>query len=56
MNMPVRMINSEAGDYYKKNLGIPEDFFPLYSIALGYKNIADSDAPPRKTNAINYVR
>ncbi len=56
INMPVRMINSEAGEYFKKDLGIPEDFLPLYSVALGYKNVEIDEIPPRRGGTINYVR
>lgn len=56
INMPVRMLNSEAGDYYKKDLGIPEDFLPLYSVALGYKEASYTEAPARREGSINYVR
>ncbi len=56
MNMPVRMINSESGSHYKKELGIPDDFIPLYSIAIGYKEGVPGEAAPRRKNSINYVK
>jgi nitroreductase len=56
LNMPIRMVNSEAGSHFKKELGIPEDFIPLYSIALGYKEGSPGEAAPRKKNSINYIK
>lgn len=41
---------------YLKELGVPDGYRPYASVALGYKNIETTNAPPRKPNLINYIK
>ncbi|WP_054874056.1 nitroreductase family protein [Oxobacter pfennigii] len=56
VNMTIFLLNSEKGALWKKNLGIPEGYKPLYSITLGNKGTANPKAAPRKENSINYIK
>ena len=48
--------DGEKGAEYTKELGIPDGYRQIHSIALGYKKNASADAPMRKEGAVNYIR
>ena len=50
------LLNSEEGKLFIEELGIPEGFKQIHSIALGYKRINVTNAPRRKENTVNVVR
>ncbi|MCB2289302.1 nitroreductase [Clostridium sp. CS001] len=50
------LLNSEEGKELVKELGIPEGFKQIHSIALGYKKINITNAPKRKENTVNYIK
>jgi len=56
VNMIGALFASEKGSQWKKDLGIPEGYKPLYSTPLGYSAVQDVQAPARKENAVNYIR
>ncbi|WP_207665494.1 nitroreductase family protein [Anaerocolumna xylanovorans] len=47
---------SEKGEEYKKKLVIPEDYYPVCAVALGYKAIDNVPTPPRKKDVISFVK
>lgn len=47
---------SEKGNQFKKELGIPEGYSHICTIALGYKTSENPAVPPRNKDVINYVR
>ncbi|ADG83484.1 nitroreductase family protein [Thermincola potens] len=47
---------SEKGSQFKKELGIPEGYNHICTIALGYKAGENPAAPPRNKDVINYVK
>jgi nitroreductase len=49
------LFGSEKEDEIKKELGIPEGYRFIISIALGYKDI-DPPVPPKNRDVINYVK
>ena len=49
------VFGSEKEDEIKKELGIPEGYRFIISIALGYKDI-DPPVPPKNKDVINYVK
>jgi nitroreductase len=50
------LLNSEEGKPFLKELGIPEGFKQIHSVALGYKRINITNAPRRKEDTVNFVR
>jgi nitroreductase len=50
------LLNNEQGKAYLKELGIPEGFKQIHSVAFGYKKINVTKAPARKENTVNYIR
>jgi nitroreductase len=50
------LLNSEKGKEYTKELGIPEGYKQIHSVALGYKKVNRTIAPARKENTVNYIR
>ena len=40
----------------KKELGIPDGYKFIISIALGYKDMESPPAPPKKKENINYIK
>ena len=50
------LLNSEEGKELIKELGIPQGFKQIHSVALGYKRVNISNAPGRKENTVNYIR
>jgi nitroreductase len=50
------LLNSEEGKHYLKELGIPEGYRQIHSVALGYKKVNRTAAPARKENTVNYIR
>ncbi len=49
------LFNSEESGEIKKELGVPEGYKFIITIALGYKDI-DPPVPPKNKDAINYVK
>ena len=47
---------SEKGNALRKELGIPEGYKFVCSVALGYKDCENPAAPPRNKEVINYVK
>jgi nitroreductase len=47
---------SEKGKGYLKELGIPDNYKPVCSIALGYKANSNPSTPQRDKNVINYIK
>ena len=47
---------SEKGTAVKKELGIPDGYKFICSVALGYKAGENPEAPPRNKEVINYVK
>lgn len=50
------LFQSEQGAQYKTKLNIPEGYTPYYAILLGYKDVANNNAPNRKKNSVQYIR
>lgn len=50
------LLNSEEGKKFVKELGIPEGFKQIHSVALGYKKFNLTNAPARRENTVNYVK
>ncbi|MCL6477569.1 MAG: nitroreductase family protein [Peptococcaceae bacterium] len=50
------LFESEKGEEFRKELGIPDGYNHVCSIALGYKAAENPAAPPRNKEVINYVR
>lgn len=50
------LFGTEEGKLLKGELGIPEDYIPVGSIAVGYKAIDAPAAPPRKENTVNIIK
>lgn len=42
--------------HYRDLLNIPEGYEPQYTVVLGYPKNEPAAAPPRKVNAVNYIR
>jgi nitroreductase len=47
---------SEKSNELKKELGIPEGYNHICTIALGYKDGENPPAPPRNKDVINYIK
>lgn len=47
---------SEKGSEFKKELGIPDGYNHICTIALGYRDVENPAAPPRNNDVINYIR
>lgn len=54
-SMPFIFGNGNNDDF-KKELGIPEDYNPINSIALGYAAAENSKAPARKEHKVNIIK
>ncbi len=50
------LLNSEEGKEFVKELGIPEGFKQIHSVAFGYKKFNLTKAPARKENTVNYIK
>lgn len=48
--------NSTDGRVCLKELGIPEGYKQIHSVALGYKKLKPDNAPERKQNVLNYIK
>jgi len=49
------LLNSEQGEKFIKELGIPEGFKQFHAVAIGYKKNKSANALPRKENTVNYI-
>ncbi|UZW14891.1 nitroreductase family protein [Clostridium pasteurianum] len=54
-SMPFIFENAQNEDF-KKELGIPEGYNPINSIALGYAANENAKAPARRENTINIIK
>jgi nitroreductase len=50
------LFSSSKSDELKKELGIPDGYSFVCTIALGYKDGESPAAPPRNNDVINYIR
>jgi len=50
------LFNSDMEKELRKELGIPDGFNPVCSIAIGYKAIENPSAPPRNKDVFNFVK
>ena len=50
------LLNSDEGKGFMKELGIPEGYKEIHSVAVGYKKGNAANAPARKENIVNYVK
>lgn len=50
------LLNSPGSEAYLKELGIPDGFKQIHSVALGYKKLESGAAPQRKQDVVNYIR
>jgi len=50
------LFTSDKGNEFKKELGIPNGYNHVCTVALGYKTSENPVAPPRNKDVINYVR
>ncbi len=49
------LFNGSEGANFMKRMEIPENYKPLYAVALGHKAVTASAAPKRKANLVNYI-
>ena len=56
MTSPGLLFASEKGNALKKELGIPDGYTHVCTVALGYKPAENPAAPTRNRDVINYVR
>ena len=49
------IFESDSADEVKKELGIPEGYKHVISVALGYKENENPPTPQKKTDVINYI-
>ncbi|MBA7709446.1 NADPH-flavin oxidoreductase [subsurface metagenome] len=47
---------SEKADEIKKELGVPEGYKFIISVALGYKDVENPPVPPKNKDVINYIK
>jgi nitroreductase len=50
------LLNHEEGQHYLEEMGIPQGYRQIHSVALGYKKINVTNAPVRKENSVNYIK
>jgi len=50
------IFEGEGCDELKKELGVPEGYRHVISVALGFKENENQPVPPKKRDVINYVR
>jgi nitroreductase len=50
------IFQGEGVEELKKQLGIPENYRHVISVALGYKENENQLVPPKNTDVINYIR
>ena len=55
IGMATALFESEEADEIRKELGIPEGYRFVISVALGYKENENQPAPPKKMDVINYI-
>jgi nitroreductase len=56
MTSPAFLFASPEGNDLKEELGIPEGYVHVCTVALGYKGSEHPDAPPRKKDVITRIR
>ena len=42
--------------YLLKEIGVPENYAPLYALTIGYSNLDLGERSSRKENVVNYVK
>lgn len=55
MGVITNLFESKKAEDVKKELGIPEGYTPFYGVALGYVDGEKPQAPPRRTNTVNFI-
>lgn len=45
----------ERGDEFRKRLGLPDGYKPLFGAVFGHKRTAGGNAPARREGTVNYV-
>jgi nitroreductase len=50
------IFDGEGVEELKKELGIPEGYRHVISVALGYKEVENPPVPPKNKEAVNYIR
>jgi nitroreductase len=50
------LFSSTASKGLKKELGVPANYEHIISVALGYKEGENPEAPPRKKDVVSYIR
>ena len=50
------LFDGDNTDEMKKELGIPDGYKYIISIALGYKDMESPPAPPKKEENVNYIK
>ena len=56
VNMVIFMLASPDASAWLAELGIPQGYKPLYSMALGYPAGEKRQGPERKENTVNYIK
>jgi len=56
IGMAAFLFESEKAGEVKKELGIPEGYKFIISVALGYKDIENPPVPPKSKDVINYIK
>ncbi|MGI9952768.1 nitroreductase family protein [Moorellaceae bacterium AZ2] len=56
VNFGLMAFEGAKADHFRRVLGIPEGYKPLYSVCLGYRKEEKPPAAPRKSGVISYVR
>ena len=56
MASPGSLLSGAEGEGLRKELGIPEGYVHVISVALGYKDCETPAPQPRKPDLVNYVR
>ena len=50
------LFESEKAGEIKKELGIPEGYKHIISVALGFKDVENPPVPPKSKDVINYIK
>ena len=56
IGMANALFESEKAGEIKKELGIPDGYKFIISVALGYKDIENPPVPPKNRDVINYIK
>ena len=56
IGMSAALFESENAGEVKQELGIPEGYKFIISVALGYRDMESPTAPPKNKENINYIK